>query len=64
MTAGVITGQRRDMVEPWSLDHFGGNIASKISDLLTDVTQESITGPPAQQHDGVDGHVIEVHGHG
>jgi len=64
VTAGIITAQRRDVVETWGLDHFGRDITAKIGDLLTDVTKKSITGPPAQQHDGVDGHVVEVHGHG
>ena len=64
MRAGVVAGQRRDVVEARSLDHLAGHVAPKVGDLLANVAQEGVAGPPPQQHDGADRHMVQVHGHG
>ena len=52
------------MIEPGRLDHFGRDVTPKICDLFSNVTEKGIAGPPAQEHDGVDGDMVEMHGHG
>ena len=32
--------------------------------MLTNVTEEGIAGPSAQEHDCVDWNMVEIHGHG
>lgn len=36
----------------------------ELLDLLSDVGEEGVAFPSANKHDGKDGHVVEVHGHG
>lgn len=60
----VISRQWGDMVKPGCLDHEGGHIAAKVSDLLPDVAEESITTPTAQEHHSVDWDMVQIHGHG
>ena len=64
MTAWVVPAQGWNVVEPGCLDHFGGNVASKICDLLPNVTEEGVAGPAAQEHDGVNRDMVETHSHG
>ena len=52
------------MIKPGCLDHFGGDVAAKVGDLFSNVTEEGIAGPPTQEHDGVNRDMVEIHGHG
>ena len=64
VTAWVITAQGWNVIKLGCLDHVGVDVTAKVCDLLSNVTEESITGPPTQEHDGVNRDVVKMHGHG
>jgi hypothetical protein len=48
----------------WSADHAGRDTRTKLEDLASNVTEESVRGPATNEHDGENGDSGEVHGHG
>ena len=64
MTTQVITAQGWNVIKPGCLGHFRGDVTAKVCDLLSNVTEESIAGLPAQEHDGVNRDMVKIHGHG
>jgi hypothetical protein len=72
-TAGVVVDERilarhgrvvvRRREEMLVGKHTDKNIVAKHFDLLPNVTKESVAGPPANHHDGVNCNVSKIHGH-
>jgi hypothetical protein len=44
--------------------HVGRDPGAELEDLATDVLEESVGGPAADEHDDKNGYSCEVHGHG
>jgi hypothetical protein len=59
MVSGIRDGEKifRD-------DHAAGDAGTEILDLATEVPKESIAGPSADEHDGVNWDIGQVHSHG
>ena len=57
-------GSVRDGEEIRRENHFSGHASAEILDLAADVAQEGVTGPPANEHDGVDWDTSQIHCHG
>jgi hypothetical protein len=65
--AGIFDTRARlgwDREEVVRHDHALGNASAELLDLLADVTQESVTRPLADEHDGIHRDASEVHRHG
>jgi hypothetical protein len=64
MGFGVVDDKVGYIKEVLMADHTAGDVLGKFHDLATYVAHKGITGPPANEHDGVCGHAIKVHTHG
>ena len=47
VTSWIIAPERGNLIKSWRLDHFGRDVAAKVSDLFPNVTEKSVTGPAA-----------------
>eukprot|EP00978_Attheya_sp_CCMP212_P017296 scaffold46041_cov57-Attheya_sp.AAC.3 len=56
----VVVGCREEMLIG---EHVDGHIVTEHFDLLSDVVEESVAGPPANHHDGVNCNMGKAHGH-
>jgi hypothetical protein len=64
MGFGVVDDKVGYIKEVLMADHTARYILGEFHDLATYIAHKSITGPPADEHDGVCGHAIKVHTHG
>ncbi len=52
-----------NVVEVLVLDHLRADPAAELLHLFPNISQEGVGGPPSDDHDGVDGDVVEEHRH-
>ena len=60
----VVVGGIGDGEEIFGDDHAAGDAGTEVLDLAADVPKESIAGPSANEHDGVNWDIGQVHSHG
>ena len=51
------------MIEVLVLDHARGDIVAELFHLTTYVSKKSVTRPSSNDHDSIDGNIVQVHGH-
>ena len=51
------------MIEVLVLYHARGDIVAELFHLTTYVSKESIARPPPNNHDSIDGNIVQVHVH-
>ena len=51
------------MIEVLVLDYARGDIMTELFHLPSNVSKESIARPSPNDHDSIDGNIVQVHGH-
>ena len=51
------------MIEVLVLDHARGDIVAELFHLPSNISKESIARPSSNDHDCIDGNIVQVHGH-
>jgi hypothetical protein len=60
----IVVGGIGDGEKIFGDDHAAGDAGTEILDLALDVPKESVTGASANEHDGVNWDMGQVHSHG